>query len=247
MSRPPRDVPAADPALAAVGGCLDAVGTTGFNHRFIGLATGPLAADQCMIFAYRPGAARCFLSYNAGAAGAEQALVERYLREGHQADPVRARLEAMADGALEILPGATLHPQMSPGYRHAFFARPGLVDKLAVLVRRGDLKLCVNLYRRDSSGPYPADPSGARAELLRIAARLALLHYGSSTDHSLEDPLLTLSDRERQTCRLILRGMTTDAIAHALAVSPHTVTTFRKRAYEKLAINSKAALFTLCG
>jgi DNA-binding CsgD family transcriptional regulator len=44
----------------------------------------------------------------------------------------------------------------------------------------------------------------------------------------------------------VLDGLTSDAIAWRLDISLNTVKTYRKRAYAKLGINSKTALFTLC-
>lgn len=233
--------------LALVSDCLAAVGSTDFNRCFIALASGPMAADQCTIFSYRPEQTRCYLSYDSRPSGRLRLLAEDYVLRGHAQDPVRPRLlrKSQADGIV-IAPLSDLSQQMSAGYRQEFYDTPGIVDKIAVMAKQGSHCLCLNFYRWQESGPYSPDAIQHAKDLLTIAGRLALLHYASSQDETLENPLLTLSEREREVCHLILKGLSTDAIAYEMDVSPHTIATYRKRAYEKLSINSKAALFALC-
>lgn len=234
-------------ALPLISDCLKAVGTTHFNQAFIHLATGALGADQCMIFAHGEKTARCFLSYNNRPKWGTAALAEKYILQGWNRDPIRTRIAGRTgNGAVEVIPLAELAAEMSDSYRDAFFDTPGLVDKIAVLAQRDELVLCLNFYRHAESGPYDAMVTTRSKALWQVAAHMALLHYTSSHDHSLEDPLLTLSERERETCNLILSGLTTDAIAFEMKLRPNTVATYRKRAYEKLSINSRTALFALC-
>lgn len=54
-----------------------------------------------------------------------------------------------------------------------------------------------------------------------------------------------LSQRETEVCDGILRGMTAEAIAAELNIAVSSVSTLRKRAYDKIGITSKAQLFAL--
>lgn len=223
------------------------MGTRNFNIAFTKLATDVLGADQCMIFAYGADTAQCFLSFSNQSSGAGQLLAEAYILEGHEADPIRPRIDARrAVEGVDILPLSGLWAEMDASYRRRFFTAPGLVDKMAVLACGRGLMLALNFYRGHGSGPYDNPISADLAALFHATAQMALLHYSTSEDGSLKDPLLTLSERERETCNWILKGLSTEAIAHQMEVSPNTITTYRKRAYEKLSINSKAALFALC-
>jgi DNA-binding CsgD family transcriptional regulator len=65
-------------------------------------------------------------------------------------------------------------------------------------------------------------------------------------EHSLAQRLSMLSAREAQVCARILCGLSSEAIAEDLGVRVPTVKTFRKRAYEKLSINSQRQLFARC-
>ncbi|MDP9901049.1 response regulator [Variovorax ginsengisoli] len=53
-------------------------------------------------------------------------------------------------------------------------------------------------------------------------------------------PQATLSTRERQVLDYITKGFTADEIAALMSVSRHTVRTFVRRVYTKLAVSSKA-------
>ncbi|MGB3244458.1 MAG: helix-turn-helix transcriptional regulator [Sulfitobacter sp.] len=233
--------------LGGVSACLGMVGSAQFNQPFIDLATGPLGADQCMVFSYGSENPRCFLSYNNRPKGEARALAEKYVLHGFESDPIQRKIKGLSrqDG-IEIVPLHALRKAMSARYWHDFYEAPGLVDKITVLASRHDLQLSLNFYRYEESGPYSSGIERHKEALWRIAGQLALMHYHSSDDQSLEDPLLTLSEREQEVCRWILNGLTTEAIAYEMDLSPNTITTFRKRAYDKLSINSKTALFALC-
>lgn len=78
-------------------------------------------------------------------------------------------------------------------------------------------------------GGSPISPSVARHVLRRFVGR-------GGTAVPVDDPL---SDREREVLQLIEKGMTYDEVAQALGVSWHTVTTFLRRVYRKLQVNSR--------
>ncbi|SFG32493.1 helix-turn-helix transcriptional regulator [Neptunomonas qingdaonensis] len=234
-------------ALSAVSGCLEKIGSTEFNKAFIDLATGPLGADQCMVFSYGPRRPRCFLSYNDRPKGHARCLAAKYILHGYISDPIQAYMQTIPEpSGIEIVPLDALRGDMSDEYWKEYFEAPGLVDKIDVLASQNGLHLSFNFYRYEESGPYGTAIRKRFETLGKVAAQLALLHYQSSVDHALEDPLQTLSEREQEVCRWILKGLTTDAIANEMDVSANTIATFRKRAYDKLSINSKTALFALC-
>lgn len=54
-----------------------------------------------------------------------------------------------------------------------------------------------------------------------------------------------LSNREKEICVLIARGLTSEAIAIELGISVNTVLTYRKRAYSRLNITSHNELMRL--
>jgi DNA-binding CsgD family transcriptional regulator len=56
----------------------------------------------------------------------------------------------------------------------------------------------------------------------------------------------SLTPRETEVTRLLLRGRDSDEIARSLGISRHTVKDHRKRIFRKLEVNSLAQLFAAC-
>jgi len=54
-----------------------------------------------------------------------------------------------------------------------------------------------------------------------------------------EDPASPLSGRETEIIRIVAKGLSFDAIAVVLGISPHTVVTHTKKIYRKLAVHSR--------
>jgi DNA-binding NarL/FixJ family response regulator len=85
-------------------------------------------------------------------------------------------------------------------------------------------------------GGSPISPSVARHLLRRFVGTTAGSTAGSVAV-PVDDPL---SDREREVLKLIEKGMTYDEVADTLQISWHTVTSFLRRVYRKLQVNSRA-------
>ena len=217
--------------------CLEHSGGEGFVAPFLDLVQAA-GADQLMIFAYAGGGATCLLSRNFDEARLGARLASDYLAGGFAQDPLYPRILVLALGAAELHRLADHLDAMPPAYRARFFDRPGIRDKTAVLVAGRWLRITVNFYWR--GGARVADT------VARLLARLALLHFEADPEPGLPSPLSALSGREREVCLGILAGRKAEAIAHAMGVTPHSVVTYRRRAYAKLGIHSRAALFTLC-
>lgn len=229
-----RRVATAPFALAAE--CLRARGSPGFADPFLALARHA-GADQVMAFDYGDEGVRCLLSRNfvEGPLGAR--LAEEYLAHGHVADPLRRRLDALAPGGLSLHRMDEVLDEMPADYRARFFAAPRLGDKVTALVA-GRRRLAVSLYWR---GAARVDEG-----LVALLARLLEIHAEALPESAVPPPLAALSPRERATCLGALSGRKTEQIAHDLGVRPSSVATYRARAYAKLGINSRAALFALC-
>ncbi|WP_118132634.1 helix-turn-helix transcriptional regulator [Oceanicella sp. SM1341] len=227
MSLPARDIDL----------CLQALGTEGFALAFSALAER-LEMDQVMVFATDGARASCLLSRNFGRAGLGGRLAARYLDGWFREDPLLPELLATPPGTVALRRMADVAGRMGAEYRRLFFEAPGLQDKLTLLAAGRHLRLFVNLYRQR---PGPCDP-----ETACLAGRLALMHFDRVTDYAVPPPLAALSAREREVCLGILSGKKAEAIAGALDVAPSTVVTYRRRAYEKLGITSRAGLFAIC-
>ena len=102
------------------------------------------------------------------------------------------------------------------------------------------LRLAVTLYRPGAAVP-PLHPC-----LPKVAGWLALRHFQMHPAYEYPAPLAVLSPRERTVCRGILAGKTADALAAEMSIAASSIVTYRARAYQKLGVTSRGALFALC-
>jgi len=141
-----------------------------------------------------------------------------------------------------------------------FYRRFGVIDGLELYWQDGQTAFYLDLYRTHRLGGFAnsdvAVLTGAAdlfASLIELHASLCQLDFGASDSQS-EDILQAvvgllgpgLTPRESAVACRIAAGMDTCEIARDMGVMPATVITFRKRAYAKLGICSRAELFARC-
>ena len=74
-----------------------------------------------------------------------------------------------------------------------------------------------------------------------IMTNRVLQHFGNGKAVG-EDPIASLSNREVEVFRLLGQGVTTQAIAHKLGVSPKTIETHREKIKTKLGLRNASEL-----
>lgn len=233
--------------LQLLSDCLLVVGTERFNASFLELIENVVRADQCMIFSYRRDRPECYLSFNRRHNKSAANLAEKYLRSAYREDPVAKYLgKVQTRDQMLILMLSDLRPEMPEDYYQSFFRASHIVDKIVVIVGTEEETLALNFYRFKESGPFTVSNDDLRTPFWQVISQIALMHYTGKKAARLRSPLNSLSKRERDICDAMLMGLASDAIAWKLNISANSVKTYRQRAYAKLGINSKAALFSLC-
>lgn len=233
--------PAADSegALELIDDCLACCGRPEFLPRLAELVRS-LGPRQLMVFELSAERASCLVSANFSALRLGEALAARYLDGWFRQDPLLPRLLALPAGACEVVPLDAPAPGMGEDYWEIFFRQPMLGGKLAVLMAGATRRLAVYLYAAEDR---PAEIAPA---LARILGRLVLMHFEGLPASATPAPLALLSEREAEVCMGILDGRKAEIIAGDMGVTVSTVATYRRRAYEKLGISSRGALFALC-
>lgn len=226
--------------LTMVEACLDACGSDRFGQVFSELAEQS-GARQVMIFDLSGSQACCLLSRNFSRERLGEVLAEAYLEGGFREDPLLPVLTALSPGQRKLVRVRVRDSDMSESYRQRFFSTPGLSGKLAVLAVGEERRIIVNFYLAAQG-----EGGGPEAALASLAAKIALMHFEGLSRTGPPPALDVLSARERQVCLGMLDGKKAELIALELSVSPETIATYRKRAYAKLGISSKGALFALC-
>lgn len=227
---------------------LDALGEDDFLARLLDWVHIRLGADQCMLFFCAPDRRVSTLLYKDFAQDASaRALAHAYISERrYMQDPNFALLRSCAPGELHVLRLDHLGPEMASAYRRHFFDEPGFRDKLSIIRGHAAGNYYLNLYRRSGSFADLLDTGAAEQGIARLLAGLIVKHYLLNQKMLAQGPLAFLSQREQQVCQAVLQGKKNEAIAAELGVTLHSVITYRKRAYEKLGISSRAQLFALC-
>ncbi len=225
--------------LKQIDQCLSLLGTDEFIHPFLTLAQR-LGAAQVMIFSYSDTKATCLASRNFARDRLGKQLAALYLDGWFRKDPLLAEVQAMQEGEVIVRDMEELIDRMPEDYRRIFFDEPGLRRKSAILSRGSRCRLVVNLYQG------PEDRLVADEGLLPLLGRLAHLHFDRTPSFNYPPPLTVLSQQERAVCLGVLEGKKTETIAGDMDIAPSSVTTYRRRAYEKLGISSRGSLFQLC-
>ncbi|PMR69730.1 helix-turn-helix transcriptional regulator [Halomonas heilongjiangensis] len=248
--RPPSDWPA---LMASVAACIEALGDPAFETHLLALLRDTARIEQCMIFAYDDeDGVDCLLAANERQPRIAGRLARLYTDGLFRQDPNYRGLRQASDDAPRVGLAPMRAEEMPPAYRGHLFAFPDLVDKVALTVREAEVAYTLNLYRgRDTGAFSTADLAGLDA-MAPLLASLTRRHYATarpvSQQPSAEEAavLAPLSERERQLCLFLLRGHTLKTAARELDVALSTAETYRKRAYAKLGVPSKARLVALC-
>ena len=141
-----------------------------------------------------------------------------------------------------------------------FYLRFGVVDGVELQWRNNRAAFHLDLYRTHRLGRLSHSEEAALSAAAGLLANLVELHASlgqlalAATADQREDVLQIvvgllgdgLTPREKAVACRIASGMGTDEIARDMGVAPATVITFRKRAYAKLGIGSRAELFARC-
>ncbi|MEK9285497.1 MULTISPECIES: LuxR C-terminal-related transcriptional regulator [unclassified Bradyrhizobium] len=243
----------ANPAAGDVTPAVLAIGRPDFPRILIDTLRRQAGVGHCMVFALtRTGAARCLLDAGNIPIGGD--LGAAYAGQFHESDPNRDALFEGEESAPIVLP--SFAPRMyGARYRKIFFNDSGIVDKCATAIWVDDTCFYVNFYRIASQGRFSAAQL-ARLETISPAIGASVArHFQHGTtatpDQALATlfatcaPLASLTPREREVCRRILLGFSSEAISQGLGISLHSTLTYRKRAYERLGISSQNELFSI--
>lgn len=242
--------------LPGVAACIEAMGSDSFETQLLALLQQAVGIEQCMIFAYADNdEVDCLLAANQNKPRVAGRLARLYAGGLFRQDPNYLHLRRLVDNRENLSSEELTTMQgeaMSPSYRSHLFAFPDLIDKVSLNVAASDGAYYLNLYRDTQRGPFTSTDLACLNGLAPLLASLIRRHY-SSTRAGPEQPsaheaavLAPLSERERQLCLYLLRGHTLKTAAAELDIALSTTETYRKRAYAKLGVPSKARLVALC-
>ncbi|WP_194711876.1 helix-turn-helix transcriptional regulator [Noviherbaspirillum soli] len=255
--------PAGQLDLSRVTSLMAAVGqadATSFATEVLKTLGSVAQISQCTIFAYEFGNRPRTVSVADHRGG-------RFL---HNVAETYSRLFYALDGNQKIVTGAAgaapaallMHRQSSEdiaheAYRAACYRHPHVSDRLALLLQPADeIWLSVNLYRDSDHANFQPGEIALIEALAPLIGHAARHHYALHGQAQLGIPQLMLArirtlcpglpKRELDVIRGVLEGRTAADIGELLGIKPASVTTYQKRAYQRLGISSQRQLFALC-
>ncbi|TCZ63262.1 LuxR family transcriptional regulator [Roseicella aquatilis] len=250
---PVGDIPALlvqpGPRAEALARVVGALGQPGFLPEFARACEVLFAADQVTGFVIEPHRVRCLLAHRPRGQRLVEDLCRDYAARWHRRDPL---LREEAGAAALRIRAVAAEEIADADYRARLFATVDLGGKIAVIARRPGQVLTWNLYFRRRAAGAMARAAAVLAELGPLLAEALRKHdaLSGAGEGRLPDRLRELcpglSPRELDVASRIAAGQGVAEIAAALGIGAQTVMTFRRRAYGKLGIRSRAELFARC-
>lgn len=213
------------------------------------------AVDQIVAFsqtAESPG--HTLFTVGRMAPGLAQSLTQRYLDSYHLMDPTSGEIGVLEEDGSRLT-RMNLQVPASSVYKSFFFEHSRLVDRVAIVTRWRNTLVACHGYRQAPSPKFSHNDLNTLQRWLGTLTALLRQHVALNASHNdapapptpllqHRQALLTqLTPREKDVFQRLLAGLSIEAIALDLGVSPNTVRTFRKKLYRKLEVSSRFELF----
>lgn len=267
MSPQSTHAPIAIPSLRGVQAVCNAVGTEGFGEAVFQFWRHfvPLHHHMCVVYRGGPGYECLFAGGTLVSTRLAWDLAHLYCTRYYRLDPTFERVIRYRAGDDVQVVHLDMKAVPSSQYKSVFWRRFGFGDRCSLSFARGDLIFCINLYRSNHIRPFTGPECGLIEEVGKVIAGLIYAHYhlaqqrpapaGSPpaiverypVDRTRHDKLLSLSRNERVVLKLLLTGMSNEAIGLDQDISINTVKTYRKRLYKKLEVSTVNELHSRYG
>ncbi len=243
---------------------VDSLGSNSFGTSFFSFLNAFIDIDDCTVFVLpRNDDPTCLIAEGkSNRAVVARHAAEEYVSHYYARDANINRLREELRGRMTALRYVHRDSISDSVYRAKFYDEIDIQEKISVLARFDGGYLYSNFYRSTNHDHFDDGQIAVVREISRFALSCLKKHLGFiGHTHNLGDRenrlqavyrLLTMREgaqltaREADVCARIILGFSTTAISLDLSITENTVSTLRKRAYERLGICSQNELFALC-
>lgn len=254
----------------ALAKAISAIGSVSFVRRLAELVATQVASDCTLVLSYRSGAA-VYLYDNLQ--HRRDLLFQQYLNGVYAADPFYRALRCGLHDGVYSLRTLVAEQGRGPHYMAEFYQATGWQEELGIVLSLHKEQWLTLFLGRLAPTPFNSDEQARLRQLLPVLSALCRQHWPLESDvialsppaptaEGLIAPLVPsrmrdqvdralasfgqvrLTPREQQVAALLLQGRDNDAIAQQLGIGVGTVKNHRKHLYNKLHIDSQAALFS---
>lgn len=239
---------------------IDAMGTPSFNQQLFDLFDRWCFAEHCGVYQITPSEIDMRGGFSRDGSDMSRRVVNRYLGEGFwENDPaIRFIKEHGSDNAafaFEI----DVVSLTDFSLRNEIFLAQNMRYRLLLCLPQDNGVRVLGLVRSSIHGSFGKDPIPHLGDLISGIIPIVYRHYHLLTQQTYASAGVDLSDvfaveeriehfkthipkRERQVAARILNGLSTTGIALDLEIAEDTVTTYRKRIYQRLGIATQHEL-----
>ena len=243
-------------AISEITPAVLAIGRPNFADALLGALHRVADVGHCMVFSFAgEGGASCLLDIGNIPIGHDLGVA--YSGHFHQSDPNRDTIFRDQAKTAPILLPTFARRMYSDSYRKIFFEDSGIVDKFATAIWVEDTCYYLNFYRISAQGRFNREQMQRLSTVGPTMSAAVARHFqrdsapaGDAAGRlkalfATSEAFANLTGREKEVCLGILTGHSSEAIAAELGISLHSALTYRKRAYDRLAISSQNELFGL--
>lgn len=233
------------------------VGSSAFP-RSVTLALRRCApVQEYMAFSRSDSATAPQILISEGEDGKASARAEAYRSRYFRYDPINRLLDDKTPAGTYVL-RVRSQEIAHRDYRRLCYTRPGFSEKLAFAKKVRSSWVVLSLFRMDHSSGFDECEVHRLGQLGQFVMPILALHLRLAGGVARNTPLSIaeiearlrvafprLSNRETSVCARSVVGVTAEGIAIDLGIKQTSVLTYRRRAYERLNINSVHQLSTM--
>src|SRR5665213_1990431 len=233
---------------------IPAIGQDNFGKVAFDLFRQKMAVHHLTICRYLDGRpAKLFAVESAIDPRGFEAAIDLYMDTAYLNDPCREGVHYSPSRELVTLSVDADHVADRRTREQLYYAR-GIAAKDSLVIRRAHDVLTLTINRSAMAAGHEASWMGRWRGALAAAVErhIAILEQAAPDAAATLADLLReipasapLSKQEIAVCGLVVAGHSTESIAINLAVSSHSIVTYRRRAYAKLGVSSQNELFML--
>ena len=239
---------------------IASLGTAAFGSRLLAFIRSIVTFDSAVLMAY-PGDSKLLVLEDQLSAGDRGPFDGPYRNGLYLLSPLYLASREGRRGCFHIDEIAPRGFTESEFYQ-LYYSTNGSIDQVAYLCESAQgTPIAISIERTNQLPPFRRRERNALAEALELVAELVRQQRWPAGLVDTNAPPLdmhahlenvlslfgssTLTPREREVVRLILRGYPSKSVARELNISTQTEQVHRKNIYQKLGISSHSELFTL--
>lgn len=250
--------PRAEPRRPDIPRIIDTIGDEEFETEFLAFLYHEYGAEHFAVLRFTPERPSEVISVSLDGTDTAHRQIALYLdRQYWRADPNAIEAQRMiGKNATSLL---RLNPRSLPDrdMRDSLYGRTGIGDRVLLCGGGADYSIGLSILRPEARGAFAAaeiDHLGRHCDTLLaiVNKHLGLRARRSELGAALNsiDQILSyvemapagLPRREAEVCARLIGGVSALGIALELGISEETVTTYRKRSYQRLGIASQREL-----